>query len=344
MSSTSQLTTFSDIYTDLLQRVRVTTSVSASVEQAKRYVNIALHDIHLGFDYKLPWCERQSILRTKAPYSTGTVSISIGSTSLTGSSTLWNTSNGYAETNVEANGKFIFEGAQDIYPVSAASTDTACTLASRYVGSAALSGATYTYFEDEYDLASTFLRPVDFRMFSPLMGIELISRADFRRRYPAVRISGKPRVACIIDSPSTVAILTPVRRVVLYPYPDQVYQIPYTYITSTIAVTSAGAALTSMSSDSDEPTMPLRYRHAIIFHALYHWYRDKKDDARSEQAKAEYTDIMMRIVNDQDIATHMTAKMSPAGGGYQRATYRPYSLGAGSRVYDLNDEWDSFRR
>ena len=93
MSSTSQLTTFSDLYTDLLNRVRVTTSVSASVEQAKRYINIALHDIHLGFDYKLPWCERQSYLRTKAPYTTGTVQAVNGSGTLSGTGTAWNTNN-----------------------------------------------------------------------------------------------------------------------------------------------------------------------------------------------------------------------------------------------------------
>ena len=343
MSSTSQYTTFSDLYTGLMQAVRVSTSVSATIEQAKRYINIALHDIHLGFDYKLPWCERQTTLRTKAPYSTGTVSISVGSTSLTGSGTEWNTSNGYAETNVEANGKFMFEGTRDIYRVSASSTDTACTLSDRYVGSAALSGATYQYFEDEYDLSASFLRPIDVRMFSPSMGITLISRSEFYRRYPVVNISGRPRVACIIDTPYTTAILTPVRRVVLYPYPDQVYLIPYRFVTSSIAVTSAGAALTSMSSDTDEPAMPLRYRHAILYHALAHWYRDKKDDARAAPAQADYEGIMQRIVDDNDIATHNQARLMP-GGGYKLAAERPYNWGAGSRTYDLNDEWDSFKR
>jgi hypothetical protein len=48
VSSTSQLTTFSDIYTDLQNRVRVTTSVTATETQAKRYINIALQDMHLG--------------------------------------------------------------------------------------------------------------------------------------------------------------------------------------------------------------------------------------------------------------------------------------------------------
>jgi hypothetical protein len=344
MSSTSQLTTFSDLYTDLLQRVRVTTSVSASVEQAKRYINIALHDIHLGFDYKLPWCERVGYLRTKAPYTTGTVAATRGSGTLSGTGTAWNTNDAFSVKNVVAHGKIIVDGSTEVYKVNTITNDTSLSLYTNFIGDT-VSGATYTYFEDEYSLSASFLRPIDFEIFSPDMGIQLIPRHEFRRRFPVIRISGRPRVACLVDTIASGSVVTPVRKVILYPYPDQEYLIPYHFVTSQIARDTAGVTpASSLSADSDEPYMPLRYRHAIIFHALYHWYRDKKDDARSEQAKAEYTDIMMRIVNDQDIATHMTTKMSPTGGGYQRAAYRPYSLGAGSRVYDLNDEWDSFRR
>ena len=67
MSATSQVTTFSDLYTDLQNRVRVTPGISATENQAKRYINTALQDIHLSFDYKLPWCERRGVIRTHAP-------------------------------------------------------------------------------------------------------------------------------------------------------------------------------------------------------------------------------------------------------------------------------------
>jgi hypothetical protein len=88
VSSTSQLTTFNDLFVDLQNRCRVTTGVSATETQAKRYINIALHDFNLGFQYKLPWLERTGQIRTHAPYSTGTVAISVGGTSLTGTTPL----------------------------------------------------------------------------------------------------------------------------------------------------------------------------------------------------------------------------------------------------------------
>ena len=67
MSLTSQVTTFLDLYTDLQNRCRVTTGVSATETQAKRYINIALADFNLGFQHKLPWLERTAQLRTHAP-------------------------------------------------------------------------------------------------------------------------------------------------------------------------------------------------------------------------------------------------------------------------------------
>lgn len=344
MSSTSQLTTFSDLYTDLLQRMRLNTSVAGSIEQAKRYVNIALHDIHLGFDYKLPWCEDSSIIRTKTPYTTGTISTSLGSATLTGSGTAWNTANSYGETNTKLTGKFIFEGEAEVYKVNAVTNDTSITLTQSYSGEAALSGATYTYFEDQYALHSSFLRPIDFQMFSPALGIQLISRAEFRRRFPIVQTSGRPRVACLIDTYASSTNQSPLRLVQFYPYPDKVYLIPYSFVTSRIAVSSSGSTLTSMSADTDVPTMPLRYRHAIVYHAMYHWYRDRKDDGRSESAKADYADIMMRIVADHDIATHTKAQIQPNVGGYIGSALSPYSKRSGKMTYDLNDEWDSFKR
>jgi hypothetical protein len=323
--------------------MRVTTTVTASIEQAKRYINIALHDIHLGFDYKLPWCEQSAYIRTKAPYTTGTISATVGSDVLTGSSTVWTTTNAYGEANARLNGKLLLAGGTEVYRAGTIAAST-ITMYQKYIGSENLSGDEYIYFEDEYTLASDFLRPIDFQIFSPAMGIQLISRAEFRRRFPVVRVSGRPRVACLIESTSTVGTVIPIRRILMYPYPDQAYMIPYNYISSTIATSSAGAPQTSLSADNDVPVMPLRYRHAISYHAMYHWYRDKRDDARSEQAKAEYTEIMARIVGDHDIATHTKVQIQPNVRGYHSSAYAPYSHRSGKMVYDLHDDFDSFKR
>lgn len=333
MSSTSQLTTFADIYTDLMNRVRADTSGTATATQAKRAINIALQDMHLGFDYRFPWAERSGRLITQAQYSTGTATISQGSVSLTGASTAWNTNNAFTVKNMRANGKIRLSGLTP-YTISSVSSDTAAALTSKFTESD-VSAQTYVYFEDEYDLATDFLRPVDLQRFSDEMSIDLIGRTEFRKRYPTNSVPGRPIVASIIDyAPS--GNTTPIRRVRFAPAPSTAMTIPYTYITSNLAVSTLGVGQTGFSADSDEPIVPLRYRHAIVYHALASWYRDKKDDARSQEAKSEYTDIMMRIAGDVDIGASRP-QIQPRAGYASRAR-RPWS--GGSRRYDLNGRFD----
>ena len=336
MSATTQLTDFSDLYTDLQNRVRVQTGVTATANQAKRYINIALHDMHLGFDYRFPWAERSALLRTQAEYTTGTVTATKGSTTLTGSGTSWDTNNDFSVKNMRVNGKVRIAGGLTPYTISAVGGDTSATLSTAFVDTTT-SGATYVYYEDEYALAADFLRPVDLQKFSDQVSIDLIGRTEFRRRYPTNSTTGRPSVATIIDAPFS-GNTTPVRRVRFHPAPSTAMVIPYTYITGYLAVSSAGVAAANLSADSDEPIIPLRYRHALVFHALYHWYRDKKDDTRSGDAKGEYTDIMLRISSDVEVGA-ARPQIRPRVQGYVRRAKRPWS-GSGGRRYDVNGRFD----
>jgi hypothetical protein len=343
MSTTTQFTTFEDLYLGLQKSVRVTTGISATTEQAKAYINTACHDFHIGYDYKFPWCERHSTLIVMAPYTTGTISVTAGSTSLTGSGTAWNTNNTYGVKNMRIGGKLTIAGGTDIYRISAApGSDTSGTLGTRYVASSDASGAEYRYFEDEYALASDFLRPVDFRSFTSAFNIPVIDRNEWRRRYARPNIAGKPKVCCIIEDGFNGST-TPVRKIAFFPYPDAAYIFPYAYITNAIGVDSSGANLTSMSATTDEPIVPLRYRHVIHLKALARWYRDKRDDVRADSVLAEYVDLATRIVNDMDIGTTNKAQIRPSG-GYWQAARKPYGMRTGRKIYDLNDDFDSFRR
>ena len=341
MSATSQVQDFNDLYTDLQQRVRVTTGVTATEQQAKRYVNIALQDIHVGTDYVFPWTERRAFITTHAPYSTGTLSVAAGSTTLTGSGTLWNTANAYGQNNLRPGAKITISGGTDIYRIATVVSDTSATLETRYVATADASAATYVSFDDEYALATDFARPIDFQMFSPEWNIAILNRQELRRTIHWSNQSGRPRVASILDlarSGTTAAV----RKVRLYPYPNQTYVIPYGYVSANLAVTSAGAEQVSLSATTDEPLMPLRYRHVIVLHALANWYRDKKDDARSQEVKAEYVELMQRMVADHDIGTHNRVRIQPISGLYHGSAMRPYTKRGGAR-YSLNNQFDHFR-
>lgn len=321
MSSTSQYTDFSDLYVGLQNAVRVTTGVTATENQAKRAINIALQDMHMGFDYRFPWAEREAILITQAKYTTGTLSVFKGDTALIGVGTAWNTANVFVVNNMRAGGKIQINGGDEVYEIESITTDTAAVLTSRFVKDD-VSGGSYIYFEDEYALASDFLRPLDIRRFSNAADIEIVGRTQFRRDYPKNVITGKPSVATIVDKAPS-GNTTPVRKIRFYKPPDIVYSLPYDYITSQLVVSSAGVAQTSFSADTDEPIVPLRYRHAIVLHALYNWYRDKKNDPRAQEVKAEYIDVMRRTADDVEIGASRPM-LRPRLHHYKNRAKRPY--------------------
>jgi hypothetical protein len=336
MAAATIVTTFSDLYGDLIDRVREATGVVATNNIAKRFINTALHDMHIGFAEKVPWAERRATLITQAPYSTGTVTITKGSTTLTGSGTAWNTNNSFGVANMRVGGKIVIAGTLEVYEISAVGSDTGATLGSRYVG-ADVSAGSYSYFEDEYALASDFLRPVDARSFDDNRSVDILSRTDFRRRFARNAVTGPILACCFQDYPFSGST-TPVRKIRVARPPDQVYAIPYSYITANLAVSTIGAAKAQLVDDTDEPIVPLRYRPAIVLHALYNWYRDRKDDARSQEAKAEYTDLMLRIGSDQEVGSPRP-RLEPRTGGYRTRARRPWSSNSGRR-YDVDGGFD----
>jgi len=403
VSSTSQVTTFSDLYTDMMNRAREDTGQSATVTQAKRYINIALHDIHLGQGEKYPWAERIAVLVTQPQYTTGTVTVTQGDTALTGTGTAWDTANAFGLANMRSGGKIVINGGNEVYEIDAVTSDTTATLTSDFVQDDVTDG-TYVYFEDEYTLATDFLRPIDQQKFDSEASIDLIGRTEFRRRYPSNKVTGKPVIATLTYRPiktsdsgtitSTTSVgggttvwtnntladgdhvtiagttsyngtwtitlvtglkfvitatyvadetgtwttpQTDVRRVRFHPPPSEATMVRYSYVTSNLARTNLGVEQASMSSDSDEPIMPLQYRHAIVFHALAHWYRDKHDDARSQEAMNEYSKIMLRIIGDQEIGG-AKPRFVPRVGTYRRRAKSPWSGGFGR--YDLNGRFD----
>lgn len=326
MSTTGQLRTFSDLYLDLLSRIRAqqTGAGATAVETAKKFINIALQDIHIGAKERLPWAERRGILITQPSYDTGTVTIAQGATALAGASTAWATANAFGAANMRAGGKIVLAGGREVYEIASVTDDTNAVLTSRFTQSD-LTAAFYVYFEDEYALAADFLRAVDFRFFDLNRTISLLPRNEFRRRFVLNQTPGKPVACTIMDAAPSGD--TSLRRRIAFDRPaDQAYMLPYAYITSKLVVSSAGVAQEELSADADEPLLPLPFRHMIGAKALYWMYRDRRDDNRANAANAEFTDLWLRMANDYEFGQArptMTARV----GSYMARAKRPMSGG-----------------
>jgi len=338
MSDTSQVTDFSDIYTDIMNRVRVDTSGAVSTAHAKRFANIALQDMHIGNAEKMPWAERHQTLVTQPKYTTGTIVATKGSTTITGTGTAWDTANDLGRNNMRVGGKIVIAGGVDVHEITAIASDTSATITPMFVQDT-VSGETYVYFEDEYALHADYLRPFDMQFFDQDSEISLMDRREFRSRYPRNKTPGKPLVATVFDRAFS-GDTTAVRRVAFKNPPDKGFLLPYNFITNKLAVTAAGVEQTGLINDTDEPIVPLRYRHAITYHALYHWYRDKKNDSRSQAAKLEYMDIMQRIMADTEIGG-ARPKFKPATAGYMSRSRSPYRRQTGRHV--TGDRFDRMK-
>lgn len=336
MVAAGPLQTFNDLYTDLQNRVRLQTGVTATENQAKRYINLALEDMHVSFTEKWPWAERQATLLTGAQYTTGTLSVSQGGTAVVGVGTAWNTANSFAINNVRAGGRLLIAGSLEPNDVLSVQSDTQLTLSQPFVATAA-AAAGYVYFEDRATLPAAFLRPIDAQFFDSRAEIQLLSRTEFRRRFTSNWTPGRPQYACIVDAAFSGST-APRRQIQFARPPDQNYNIPYSYITANLAVTAAGVEQNYLINDTDEPIVYLRYRMAIVLHALYNWYRDKKDDQRSAPVQQEYIDLLSRVALDQEVGSPRP-QISPNVGPYQRAASRPYGRSRGRR-YDVNGAFD----
>lgn len=331
MSVTSQPTDFSDLFTDLMNRMKAETTTTAVSNRAKRYINMALHDFHIQHNW--PWAERRATILTHPIYTTGSVSISsTARTTLEGTNTLWNTTvSGMGTTFARIGGKVRIDGDDDVHIISGLTSDTAATIGTRCTFKAVVtSGASafvhayagYRYYEDEYRLERDFFRLQDLRQFSDIAKIPVIGSQEFYARYPrnAATTTGAPQVCTIIELGYDDNIeVRP--RVLFHPVPDKVYMIPYRYQTSNLAVSSAGVGAANLSADADQPIVPLRYRHVLIPYAAHVWYRDLKNDERSQESYSEYTDLVKRISGDtfpqQDRPRMVAARMR-----YQPVTRR----------------------
>lgn len=342
--------TFEDLVVDLLGRMGLPTDNTKSVTKAKRAINTALQDMHVGQGEKFPWAERQAILVTQSEYTpTSTMSVTQGSSTIVESSSLTGDRDGNGlYLDFQPGTKIIYNGdTTRIYEFRAVTSDPSGTMTAVYLGDtdAAIS---YRAYRDEYALAPDFLKPVDARNFGDHLGLPLIDRVTFRRLYPNNTIPGVPRVATIFDryifqSSPVADDQYQVTRILFHPPPSTVIQIPYSYVTKNLAINNitttggetAGEARISLVDDDDEPIVPRQGRHAIVYHALADWYRDRRDDRRSSEARGQYVEIVNRLISDVEV-TSPRPRFRPTRVYKMRARH-PYS---GGGRFDIGSRFD----
>lgn len=330
---------FEDLYTALLDDMRSNTSQTDVISLAKRYIDTANKAAYHARGELFGWAERHAFIKTHAEYSDGTLTATIGTGTLTGASTAWNTNNSHGQPNMRAGGKLVIDDQREVYEVLTVPSDTSATMQPDWIGETE-AALTYRYFEDEYALASDFLKPVDQHTFDDDDSIHLVGRTDFRRAFPRNSRTTTHITHAIIQDHAPSGNTTPIRKIRFAPAPSNTQIIRYTYVTSNIVVSSAGVGAASFSADTDEPTMPLRWRSGIVVGAKAKWYRDLKDDARAASCEQEWAQWLNDIVGDQDIGAQRMRMRSP--GAMYRARAKRGGGRTGNRRFD-DGRFDTLR-
>lgn len=231
--------TYVNIKTAVLAKIGITdTDVETVVKQA---LNDVLQEVCQASNFS--WLYGDSSFITTKPYETGTVSVTEGSATITGSGTVW----------VAGMVGRKFYCADATYKISAYVSATELTLSTVYAGASG-SGLTYKIYQDEYSLASDVEDILAMRQENNPQKINKVGVEEMDRYYPQRNSFGYPSIYSIIGYDSTGYI-----KVAVYPVPNQARNIYYRYKKRVI----------EMSLDTDTSIIPLRYRWVLAKGALY---------------------------------------------------------------------------
>lgn len=198
---------FSDLLTEAYEHLGLDSSDSTNIANVTRWTNYVQQDLCARW----PWSfmlGRESIV-TIPDYTTGTVAVSSGGTTVTGSSTVFTATHGGGTYYIQ------FSGANDWYRVTARASNTSITIEQAYQGTSNLSGATFVLRKIFYSLSSTADRIVDIRNWNtPLKLFQVDPRTlDDLRPNPQSTNSSYGYIAYGVDSSGNIQISP-------YPFPS----------------------------------------------------------------------------------------------------------------------------
>lgn len=274
--------TFADLTQEVYDQTGLDSSNNGNQTRVGRWVNLIQQDICARW----PWNflrSRESIV-TVPDYTTGTVSVNSGGTTVTGVGTAFMSTQGNGQYWIQ------FSTANDWYAVTAQASGTSLTISPGYAPSTNASGVTYTIRKFFYSLSSNCDRICDVKNWNtPLKLDELFPRdVDFVQPNPQSSSTSFGFIPYGYDSSNNVQIIP-------YPFPSdaRLFEIK----TFKRPTDMSGTAL---------PSLPNKWSHVIAFGAvaLGMVYLGKKDAAEKwfELFEKKIEDMMAQERTSEDIS------------------------------------------
>lgn len=315
--------THSDIQTRIMNALRIPTGNSTEASKISAVMNGVYREIGLKGDGQWWWLVKRALLATRADITTGTASVTNNNTGVT-------LTDGPATSTV--GGKFYVAGnttdAGAFFRI-ATHTDasTSVTLDGVYTGSTD-TAASYQILFDEYSLATDVGKLQHIRRFGRPEPLRIISPEEMHRLKIWDTSTGKPELAALIDF-ATTGDPTTAKRLVVHPYPDEIYRLEYTYFQT----------LNTELSSTTRPLIPDDYVEILVYGSLAVAYNTfVNDPQRGREFQARYTDLLNLMLGQQ--RRHQgNPSVQPAD--HYRSFYRR-GRRVNPNVADLGDLFDRY--
>jgi hypothetical protein len=235
---------FSDLQNEVFAQSGLDSTNNNNITNVQRWCNYVQQDICSRWPW--PFLLGREAIATIPDYSTGTVSVNSGSTSLTG--------NGTTFTALQGDGTYFIQlsSANDWYRVSAQISSTSLTLEKSYQPSTNASNLTYVLRKFFYSLSSTADEVLDVRNWNT--PVKLI-QCDFRTIdliNPLAQSTNAPYAYMMFGTDSNGnQVFSP------YPFPTDARLFEF----------RTRKRPTDMVNATDSPSIPNKYAHLIAFGA-----------------------------------------------------------------------------
>lgn len=236
---------FSDLQNEVYAHTGLDSSDTTNQTNVNRWINYVQQDLCDRWPW--PFMEGRESIVTIPDYTTGTVSVSSGSTSVVGVGTTFTSTHGDGTYYLQ------FTSANDWYRVTVRGSNTTLTIEQPYQPSTNMSGGTFILRKIFYSLSSTCDRIIDIRNWNtPLKIVQVDARSlDDIRPNPQSTNSSYGYLTWGIDSSGNLQISP-------YPFPSD----------ARLMEIRTNKRPVDMSAAGDAPSIPNKYAHVIAWGAV----------------------------------------------------------------------------
>lgn len=268
--------TFANMQSEVANQLRLDTADSNILTLIKRWINLTIQEVHSRSDWW--WDQDREIVQTVIDKTAGTVDVSAGGTTVTGTSTA------FASADV---GKYIqFSSSDDWYKITAVASTTSLTIESAYLGTAALDDGTYTIRQFYYGCSSSVEKVLSVTQSVTRQKLKVIHFKDFDHSLLFQDGSGDAFLMAVWGRDSSGNV-----QFAVYPYPDTALNLELKF-----KKTQA-----DLSADDDEPRIPNNWRWVILTGTLkrgLEYSRTDHNDRRAEGKGREFEDALKMMLGD----------------------------------------------